>query len=128
RRVVLRTDRHDAATPLHALNEPVGFRYLVLDEVLAPLRVQLAEALVAQINVRRLHAAPVWMRWVLIPVPRVARPRAAALRLIRPHLTTIRIQRAQHVVFAAAVKPILALDIRSQLRAAIIYPGLPALA
>src|SRR3989454_10762923 len=42
-RAVLRHDDHDTAAALHALDEPVGFGHLVLDEVLAPAHMQLRE-------------------------------------------------------------------------------------
>src|SRR2546427_12327148 len=53
-RAVLGHNDHDTAAALHALDEPVRFRHLVLDEVLAPAHMQLREAHVWVVNVRGL--------------------------------------------------------------------------
>ena len=103
RRVVLRRDAHQSAAALHALDHPVRFRHLVLDEVLAPARVQLRKAHVAVVVIRRLHAAPERMRGVLVPVPRVVRPVPAARRLVRPQLADVGVQQRQRAIAVAPV-------------------------
>ena len=53
RRIVLRRDADEPAAALHAFDHPVRFRHLVLDEVLAPARVQFGETHVGQGRYRR---------------------------------------------------------------------------
>ena len=57
-------------------------RHLVLDEVLAPAGVQLGEAHVGEVDVRALRPLPPGVGRVLVAVPGVVRPIAAALRLL----------------------------------------------
>src|SRR5215510_2836447 len=64
----------------------MGFRHLVLDEVLPPTRVQLGKPHVGEVAVGPLGPAPPGVGRILVPVPGIVRPIAAALRLIRAHL------------------------------------------
>src|SRR5438067_2401860 len=80
------------AFALHAFDHPVGFRHLVLNEALAPARVQFGEARVGEIDVRCLHPVPEWILRRLIPVPGIARPGASTDRFVRADLAHIGIE------------------------------------
>ena len=81
--VILRRDDHDPGAPFDTFQLPVRFRHLVLDEVLAPAGVQLGEAHVGEVDVGPLGTAPPGVGGILVAVPGIVRPIAAALRLIR---------------------------------------------
>ena len=81
-RVILGRDDDDPGAPLDTLQLPVRFRHLVLDEVLAPAGVQLGEAHVGEVDVGALRPAPPGVGRVLVAVPGIVRPIAAALRLL----------------------------------------------
>ena len=84
--VILGRDDHDPGAPFDTFQLPVGFRHLVLDEVLAPAGVQLGEAHVGEVDVGPLGPAPPGVGRVLVPVPGIVRPIAAPLGLIRADL------------------------------------------
>ena len=100
-RVVLGRDHHDAGAALDTLQLPVSLRHLVLNEVFAPAGVQLAEAHVVEVVVRCLHTGPERVGWVLVAVPGVVRPIAAALRLVWSDLANPAVQQRQ----TATVEP-----------------------
>src|SRR4029077_2024659 len=84
--IILWRDDHDPGAPFNGLQFPMGFRHLVLDEVLAPARAHLGETHVGEVAVGPLDAEYPRMRRVLIPVPGIVRQIAPTLRLFRTDL------------------------------------------